>query len=137
MPTKYRLTWRGEGSLDLSQILDVRGIPILFAKKEAVIVVDEGTVRHPLIQQYVGTKLTAEPIDVPNAAQTSTGTTLPVQLPTTSSTIEKETTIVEEATPIVEEPVADILTSAAALPTSENNENSTEIKRSNKRRHSS
>jgi outer membrane biosynthesis protein TonB len=48
----YRLTWNGDGSLDLSAVLDVQGKPILFDKKGAQAVVDENSLKHPVISRY-------------------------------------------------------------------------------------
>jgi len=48
----YRLTWTGDGSLDLSAVLDVRGKPILFDKKGAQAVVDEISLKHPVVTRY-------------------------------------------------------------------------------------
>jgi len=50
---KHRLTWTGDGSLDLSQVLDDRGIPILFPKTGAEVIVNEGTLTHPFVQRYL------------------------------------------------------------------------------------
>ena len=61
---KHRLTWTGDGSLDLSQVLDDRGVPILFPKKNAEAVVTEGALKHPLVQRYLkpGGGLKSEPL---------------------------------------------------------------------------
>lgn len=50
---KHRLTWTGDGSLDLSQVLDDRGIPILFPKTGAAVIVRESALKHPLVQRYL------------------------------------------------------------------------------------
>lgn len=65
---KYRLTWQGGGALDLSQVLDERGVPVLFTKTGDSVVVDGGTYQHPLVQRYVGNGLAAEEADTKAAA---------------------------------------------------------------------
>jgi len=66
---KHRLTWNGHGSLDLSQVLDVRGVPILFPKPGTAVVVDENTLRHPIVQRYLKSpSLEAVNLDGPAAA---------------------------------------------------------------------
>ena len=59
---KHRLTWTGDGSLDLSQVLDERGIPILFPKTGAAVIVRESALKHPLVQRYLkpGAGMTSE-----------------------------------------------------------------------------
>ena len=61
---KHRLTWTGDGSLDLTQVLDDRGIPILFPKKGADVIVRDGALTHPFIQRYLkpGAGLKAEQV---------------------------------------------------------------------------
>jgi hypothetical protein len=60
---KYRLTWTGDGSLDLSQVPDDRGVPIVFTKKGAEAVVDEGSYRHPLVQRCLKSGLEATSLE--------------------------------------------------------------------------
>lgn len=60
---KHRLTWTGDGSLDLSQVLDDRGVPIIFTKKGDEAVVNEGSYRHPLVQRCLKSGLTATSLD--------------------------------------------------------------------------
>lgn len=62
---KYRLTWTGDGSLDLSQVLDDRGVPIVLTKPGAEAVVTEGGYRHPLVQRCLKSGLKATPLDGP------------------------------------------------------------------------
>ncbi len=50
---KHRLTWTGDGSLDLSQVLDDRGIPILFPKTGAAVIVRDNALKHPLVLRYL------------------------------------------------------------------------------------
>jgi hypothetical protein len=66
---KHRLTWTGDGSLDLSQVPDERGVPIVFTKPGDEAVVNEGSYRHPLVQRYLKSGLKAESLDgaVPQA----------------------------------------------------------------------
>ena len=60
---KYRLTWTGDGSLDLSQVPDDRGVPIVFTKPGDTAVVNEGSYRHPLVQRYLKSGLKADSPD--------------------------------------------------------------------------
>jgi hypothetical protein len=69
---KYRLTWQGGGALDLSQVLDERGVPVLFTKPGDSVVVDGGTFGHPLVQRYVGSGLKAEEADTKATMQAAT-----------------------------------------------------------------
>jgi len=62
---KYSLTWQGDGSLDLSQVLDDRGVPIIFSAKGAIAVVDMQTYKHPHIQNYLRAGLVATPLGTP------------------------------------------------------------------------
>ena len=66
---KYRLTWQGDGALDLSQITDVRGLPVFFPKKGAVVVVNELSLKNPLLAKYLEPRgaLKAENLAVPAA----------------------------------------------------------------------
>jgi hypothetical protein len=57
---KYRLTWQGAGALDLSQVTDDAGLPVLFAGPGSIVVVNDGTLRHPLVQNYLHDGLKAE-----------------------------------------------------------------------------
>jgi hypothetical protein len=50
---KYRLEWQGVGSLDLSQILDEHGVPVIFPRPGAVAIVDARTFAHPHVQNYL------------------------------------------------------------------------------------
>jgi outer membrane biosynthesis protein TonB len=62
---KYRLTWKGDGSLDLSQVLDDRGQPIVLAEKGAGANVDAVTFKHPLVQHYLKAGLEATKLGGP------------------------------------------------------------------------
>jgi len=62
---KYRLTWQGDGSLDLSQVLDDRGQPILLTEKGAGATVDAVTYQHPLVQHYLKSGLQGAPLGAP------------------------------------------------------------------------
>lgn len=64
---KYRLVWDGAGSLDLSQVLDERGVPVIFAKRGAAVIVDGLTFKHPLVQNYLTSGLKATPLGGPAA----------------------------------------------------------------------
>lgn len=67
---KYRLTWRGTGALDLSQVLDECGVPVLFTKPGDSVLLNAGTFRHPLVQSCIGHGLEVETIGVPAALPT-------------------------------------------------------------------
>lgn len=62
---KYCLTWQGDGSLDLSQVLDDGGVPIIFPTKGAAAVVDEQTYKHPHVQNYLRAGLVATQLGTP------------------------------------------------------------------------
>ena len=64
---KYRLTWRGSGALDLSQVTDDSGLPILFVKPGDHVLVNAGTFRHPLVQNYVNRGIDVEELGVVTA----------------------------------------------------------------------
>jgi hypothetical protein len=64
MPKKYRLVRTDPGVLDLSQVLDDQGKPILLSKQGAEVVVDENTLKHPLVARYVGAGLHAEEVSL-------------------------------------------------------------------------
>jgi len=57
---KYRLTWQGTGALDLSQVADEIGMPVLFTRPGDSVIVTAGTFQHPLVQNYIGNGLGAE-----------------------------------------------------------------------------
>lgn len=59
---KYRLEWQGDGSLDLSQVLDEHGIPVIFPRRGATAIVDARTFAHPHIQNYLGAGLKGTPL---------------------------------------------------------------------------
>lgn len=61
---KYRLTWQKDTPLDLSQILDTRGRPVIFTGKNTSVIIDGITYTHPLIQKYCGKGINAEIIDL-------------------------------------------------------------------------
>lgn len=77
---KYRLTWQGDGSLDLSQVLDDRGVPIVLATRGAGATVDAVTFQHPLVQHYLKSGLEAAKLGAPApvAAPAATMTATPV-----------------------------------------------------------
>lgn len=98
---KHRLTWNGHGSLDLSQVLDVRGVPILFPKPGTAVVVDENTLRHPIVQRYLKSpSLEAVNLDGPAAAPAPVKAAPPPP-PPPAPTPEP----MPEPTPILEPPV--------------------------------
>lgn len=65
---KYRLTWQGTGSLDLSQVLDDRGQPVVLPTKGAQATVNAATYMHPLVQHYLKSGLKAEKLGGPPTA---------------------------------------------------------------------
>jgi len=79
--TKYRLTWRGTGALDLSQVLDECGVPVLFTKPGDCVLLNAGTFRHPLVQSCVGHGLEVETIGVPAALPAPVVVVPPAPLP--------------------------------------------------------
>ena len=63
--TKFRLTWRGTGALDLSQVLDECGVPVLFTKPGDSVLLNAGTFHHPLVQNCIGHGLEVETLGLP------------------------------------------------------------------------
>ena len=64
MPKKYRLVRTDPGVLDLSQVLDDQGRPVLLKKAGDFAVVDEPTTKHPLVQRFVGAGLALEEVSL-------------------------------------------------------------------------
>jgi len=107
---KYRLTWHGGGALDLSQVLDERGIPVLFTKPGDSVVVDGGTFKHPLIQRYTKQGIQAEEVATKQQAARPAPVAVPAApVPAPQKTPEASTEVLEE-TP--EEPQADLMPTA-------------------------
>ncbi|MGD9209166.1 MAG: hypothetical protein PVI90_00245 [Desulfobacteraceae bacterium] len=94
---QYCLTWQKNTPLDLSQILDTRGRPVVFIGKGANVTVDAITYKHPLIQKYLKCGLSAR-------------TNLPV---TKEPPAVKETPITIINSPIIEETPVTIKTFTA------------------------
>jgi hypothetical protein len=57
---KYRLTWQGTGALDLSQVADETGMPVLFTRPGDSVIITAGTFQHPFVQSYLSNGLQAE-----------------------------------------------------------------------------
>jgi len=82
---KYRLIWERDGALDLSQVLDDRGKPILLTEKGAFVTVDAAALQHPVVKRYLGSGLKQESLEgtppvtpaSPAAAPTSVKATPP------------------------------------------------------------
>lgn len=85
---KYRLTWQGTGALDLSQVLDVRGKPVLLTKPGDSVVVDRGTYGHPLVQRYVGSGLKVDEIGTKTPVQAAPAPPPPAPPPAAKTAIE-------------------------------------------------
>lgn len=64
MPKKYRLVRTDPGVLDLSQVLDEQGRPVLLKKANDFAIVDEATSKHPTIQRFVGAGLKLEEVSL-------------------------------------------------------------------------
>ena len=64
MPKKYRLVRTDPGTLDLSQVLDEQGRPVLLKKANDFAIVDEATSKHPMIQRFVGAGLKLEEVSL-------------------------------------------------------------------------
>lgn len=64
MPRKYRLVRTDLGALDLSQVLDDQGRPILLKKMGDFVIVNEPTSKHPLIQRFIGAGLKVEEVSL-------------------------------------------------------------------------
>jgi len=62
----YRLVWTGDGALDLSQVLDTRGRPIVLSPKQCTVSVKDEALKNSHVQRYLATPyLTAELLDGP------------------------------------------------------------------------
>jgi hypothetical protein len=83
MSKKYRLVRTAPGVLDLSQVLDDQGRPVLLRALSDYAVVDAGTAQHPLVTRFVGAGLAIEEISPTPAA----GPAIPVPVPTVPKTI--------------------------------------------------
>lgn len=117
----YRLTWNGDGSLDLSAVLDVQGKPILFDKKGAQAVVDENSLKHPVISRYgkAGmlvaedlSNVVAKQAPTPPAAPAATAPPAPKAAPKPAPPPEEPPP--KEEPPKEEPPKEDVVTSAKA-----------------------
>jgi len=76
---KYRLTWHGTGALDLSQVADETGMPVLFTRPGDSVIITAGTFQHPFVQSYLGSGLRAERLGaIIEPAATSLKTTAPL-----------------------------------------------------------
>jgi hypothetical protein len=64
MPKKYRLVRTDPGVLDLSQVLDEQGKPILLKKAGDFAVVNEAATKHPLVNRFVGAGLKLEEVSL-------------------------------------------------------------------------
>jgi type IV secretory pathway VirB10-like protein len=64
MPKKYRLVRTDPGVLDLSQVLDEQGRPVLLKKANDFAVVDEVTSQHPMVQRFIGAGLKLEEVSL-------------------------------------------------------------------------
>lgn len=60
----YKLTRTGNGALDLSQVLDTSGNPIVFRRKGDACVVSALNATHPLVQRYNGHGLLIQEISL-------------------------------------------------------------------------
>lgn len=62
----YRLVWSGDGALDLSQVLDTRGRPIVLSSQQRAVSIVEEALKSPYVQRYLSTPyLKAELLDGP------------------------------------------------------------------------
>ena len=112
---KYRLTWRGTGALDLSQVLDECGMPVLFTRPGECVLVSAGTYRHPTIQGYVGHGLQADEIGTTPVAVAPPSPTLPPALPSLLS-IPVPSSPLPSPPPPVLEPVVETSTPTPSPP---------------------
>jgi outer membrane biosynthesis protein TonB len=64
MPKKYRLVRTDPGVLDLSQVLDEQGKPVLLKKAGDFAVVNETATQHPLIKRFIGAGLQLEEVSL-------------------------------------------------------------------------
>lgn len=72
MSKKYRLVRTDPGALDLSQILDDKGRPILLKKAGDFAIVNEPTSKHPLVQRFLGAGLQMQEISLTPGAGPAT-----------------------------------------------------------------
>jgi hypothetical protein len=130
-----KLTWRGTGSLEIPQVLDMSGRPLFFQAPGSSVVVPAGVVQHPHVQRYgklqqfdvqvldgplapvvVQSTITVTPTVV-TVPETSTVPTMPV-LP--STTVTAPVPAVVEAPEVIEVPavleVPEIITEPIAAP---------------------
>lgn len=82
----YRLVWSGDGALDLSQVLDTRGRPIVLSPQQRTVSVVEEALKNPYIQRYLTTpQLKAELLDGPKMPEPPSTPTPPPSLSVPSS----------------------------------------------------
>ena len=108
---KYRLTWRGTGALDLSQVLDECGVPVLFTKPGDSVLLNAGTFRHPLVQSCIGHGIEVETIGLPAAPMTSPAP-LPPALRIVAPVVTSPPPLPPPPPPPVQEPVIEAPTPA-------------------------
>ena len=91
----YRLVWSGDGALDLSQILDTRGRPIVLSPRQRIVSIASDVLKSPYLQRYLATPhLKAELLD---------GSVTPTVPPPTTP---PAPVVIAKATPVVSpEPV--------------------------------
>jgi len=96
----FLLTWRGTGALDLSQVLDQSGQPVLFPQSGTSVLVHSSVLQHPFVKRYVNERLLE--------ATSLDGPAVPVRVapPLKTETVPVQETLAIKATPVlVPEPV--------------------------------
>lgn len=108
----YKLTRTGDGALDLSQVPDASGRPVVLQRKGDSCVVNELNAKHPLVQRYKGHGLLVEEISLkidgaPAVPATAPAPPTPAPLPP----------VTEGSTPAIEpEPPASVPAAAPETP---------------------
>jgi hypothetical protein len=64
MSKKYRLVRTDPGVLDLSQVLDDAGRPVVLKNTGDAAVVNEATTKHPLVRRFIGAGLKVEEVSL-------------------------------------------------------------------------
>jgi len=106
----YRLVWSGSGALDLSQVLDTRGRPIVLSPQQREVSVVGDVLKNPYLQRYLSTpQLKAELLDGPQQP-TPSPAPQPPMLPPTTPPIVKAIPVTPIVTPQPVIPFEEVMT---------------------------
>lgn len=113
----YRLVWSGDGALDLSQVLDTRGRPIVLSPQQRAVSVKDEALKNSHIQRYLATPyLTAELLDGPKPVVSPPAAASPPSPPkaTPVANTARAASVSPPAPPVPPAPLASSATTAPA-----------------------